>query len=207
MQCQNCHRDIPDDAVLCPYCGQTVSRAVSPPPSAPPVRKRTGIWVVIIAILAIGVVCIVCLLCAAFGSTTPSYKATSTAQAAARQTEAALPTITPIPTDTPSPITYADIQHNFDTLTDIQWKPYEEDLRGTRVHWVAEVEEVRGDLTTFLDLGQGLFSRCYLDGLSQEEAASLDKGDVIEFEARIRKVERILGLSVYLYEPVIVSRR
>ena len=207
MQCQSCNRDIPDDAVLCPYCGQTVSREEPPPTSAPQVRKRTGTWVVIIAILAIAVVCLVCMLCAAFGTTTPSYKATSTVRAAARQTEAARPTNTPIPTSTPAAITYADIQHNFDTLTDIQWKPYEEGLRGTRVHWVAEVREVKGDLTTYLDLGQGLFSSCCLDGLSQEEAASLSKGDVIEFEARIRKVERILGLSVYLYEPVLISRR
>ena len=178
-----------------------------PPPPVPPPRSRTGTWIAIVALITIAVVCFVCALCAAFGTTTPSYKAASTAEAAARQTEAARPTDTAIPTSTPAAITYADIQYSYDTLTDMQWKSYEEGLRGTRVHWIAEVSQVRGDRTAYLDFGQGFLSNCYLYGLSQEEAASLSKGDSIEFEARITSVERILGLSVYLDDPVLISRR
>jgi hypothetical protein len=201
MRCLACNRDIPDDAVLCPYCGQSVVRSDQTVPSARPVTKRAGIWILVIAILVATGVCFVCVVCWAIGTTTPSYKATSTAMAAARQTEAARPT------STPSAISYADIQHSYDTLTDVQWKSYEEGLRGTRVHWTAEVTQVKGDLTAYLDLGQGFFSNCYLYGLSQEEAASLSKGDIIEFEARISKVDRVLGLSVYLDDPVLLSRR
>jgi hypothetical protein len=69
------------------------------------------------------------------------------------------------------------------------------------------VTQVRGDRTVFLDFGTGLLSSCYLEGLSEEEAASLSKGDMIEFEATIRSVERILGLSVYLDHPILISRR
>lgn len=49
------------------------------------------------------------------------------------------PTEATIPRGTPSPVTYADIQYNFETLTDFQWESYEEGLRGTRVPWVGEV--------------------------------------------------------------------
>ena len=207
MRCDSCSREIPDDAVLCPYCGQAVRREVPPPPPVPQPRKRTGTWIAIVALVTIAVVCFVCVLCAAFGTTTPSYKAASTAEAAARQTEAARPTNTAIPTRTPAAITFADIQESYDTLTDMQWKSYEEGLRGTRVHWIGEVTQVRGDRTVFLDFGTGLLSTCYLEGLSEEEAASLSKGDMIEFEATIRSVDRFLGLSVYLYDPVLISRR
>jgi hypothetical protein len=201
MRCKACQCQIPDDALLCPYCGHSVP---SPEPTVAPAKsaqKRTGIWVVVIALATVALVCFVCVLCWALSTATPSYKAASTAMAAAHQTEAARPT------NTPSPITYADIQHSYDTLTDVQWESYEKGLRGTRIRWAAEVTEVKGDLTTYLDLGQGAFSRCYLNGLSREEAASLSKGDIIEFEATIARVDRILGMSVYLNEPVIMSRR
>jgi hypothetical protein len=98
MQCRNCNRDIPGDALLCPYCGESVASSDETLAPAPPAAKRTGIWVAVIAILAVALVCFSCLLCAALGTTTPSYEATSTAQAAARQTEAARPTNTAIPT-------------------------------------------------------------------------------------------------------------
>lgn len=213
MQCQNCNREIPNDAVLCPYCGHRVSRE-EPPPSVPPARKRMNSWMWVVVIGGIAIVaCLACFALAVFQTSTPTYEATATAKAAARQTETARPTDTPIPaptpipTDTPVPITYADIEHNYDTLTDIQWKSYAEGLKGRRVHWVAEVREVKGDLTTFLDVGQGFLNSCYLEGLSMEEASALSKGDVIEFEATIRKVDRFLGLSVWLDNPVLISVR
>ncbi|NIN66195.1 MAG: zinc-ribbon domain-containing protein [Anaerolineae bacterium] len=215
MQCQSCNRDIPDDAALCPYCGQTVSSEEPPPPSAPPAPSRTTgrIWVLIVAVAAVAIAaCLVCFICGVIGTSTPEYKATATARAVARRTEAArpsdtpMPPPTPFPTDTPSSVTYADIEYNYGTLTDIQWASYEQGLRGTRVRWVGEVEEVKGDLTTYLDVGQGAFHYCYLDGLSLDEARSLSKGDTIEFDATIRKVDRFLGLSVYLDDPVLISR-
>lgn len=70
MLCESCGREIPNDAVLCPYCGQAVRREVPPTPPVPPPRKRTATWIAIAALITIAVVCFVCVLCAAFGTTT-----------------------------------------------------------------------------------------------------------------------------------------
>ena len=90
MRREGCSREIPDDAVLCPYCGQRVISSDQTVASPPPVRKRTGIWAVIIAILTIAVVCFGCMSCWAVGTTTPSHKAASTGQAARADTTACI---------------------------------------------------------------------------------------------------------------------
>jgi hypothetical protein len=114
---------------------------------------------------------------------------------------------TAIPTATPSSITMADIEHNYDKLTDLQWKDYLQTLKGVRIPWVGTIDEVHSDGSISLDVGQGLFRLVYLEDLPQETAKTLNKGQVIEFEATIRDVWTFPGLTIWLNNPMLISTR
>lgn len=147
----------------------------------------------------------------------PTYKATATAKAAARATIAALPTNTPSPTDTPlptpmpiptatlSPLTYRDIERNYENMTDMQWDNYYPGIIGTRVRWFGRVSEVTDDGTIFLDVGQALFRSCFLNGVPREVAMTINEDDYIEFEATIVNITMFLGLTVWLDSPMLIS--
>ena len=68
------------------------------------------------------------------------------------------------------------------------------------------MSEVQKDGTIFLDIGTGWLSSCFLYGMPPEIAVTLNKGQVIEFDATISKVSEFLGtLSVRLEEPVMTT--
>lgn len=56
MFCKNCGKSIPDDAVLCPYCGTTLAANPQPQPNVPQDRKKkkkTGCLISIISVIAL----------------------------------------------------------------------------------------------------------------------------------------------------------
>lgn len=106
MQCTYCGRDIPDDAVWCPYCGaeQTPPDETTPPDQDAPRSKA-----LLIAIFAaLGVALIVLLIALnvkpkpkdPVAAVTPVV--TATAQPSAALTPSAAPTPTPTPTPKPA---------------------------------------------------------------------------------------------------------
>jgi hypothetical protein len=109
MQCKDCGREIPDDAILCPYCGKRVLEdkpAVSRTPEPPPAKRSSRLPGLITVIILGVVVTVAC--CAASGEifkdlygTEPT--ATSQKMAAATKTPSPTPPGTPTPTRTPMP--------------------------------------------------------------------------------------------------------
>ena len=116
------------------------------------------------------------------------------------------PTVTRGPTPTISSLTYADIDAAHDRMTTVQWESYVLTLPGTRIRWRGEVTQVSKDGRVTLDLPSATFSFCYLEGLPYDLAVSLNKGDVLVFEATICKVEHFLGMMVTLCDPRLISR-
>lgn len=186
-------------------------------------------WIIAIIVTIGGVIifCCVCFWLTGLSASTPQAKATSTARKSTREaeeaaaaaiaqaTEAARPTDTPGPTDTPPPtpiptatpsdLTMADIERQYEDLTDLQWEDYILTLPGVRIHWIGTVNEVTDDGTIILDIGQGFFRSVYLDGLDIEIGKTLNKGMLIEFDATIRKATTFLGLSIWLENPTLIS--
>jgi len=225
MHCHRCGREIPEDANLCPYCGEVVKRIELPQPPVPPSMsstkmRKTGRTPLIVLLAVVSVIILACIGCFVYGqvvTSSPTYQATATARASARATIEALPTntplptstptptSTPIPTATPAPLTYQDIERNYETMTDMQWDSYYSGIIGTRVRWRGKVTDVDEDGTIFLDVGQELFHSCFLNGVPREVAATINKGDYIEFEATITDITTFLGLAVWLDNPVLIS--
>lgn len=222
MYCRRCGREIPDDANLCPYCGEVIKGAEPPKPETPPptpqpytaAKKRGSRTSSFVLIAVIGVAIIACISCSICGETTgplPDHQTTATARAPVgattdvSPTHTPLPTSTPIPTATPVSITYRDIERNYEDMTDIQWDNYSSGIIGMRVHWRGRVIDIDEDGTIYLDVGQELFHRCFLDGVSREVAATINKGTYIEFEATVTDITTFLGLTVWLDDPVLIS--
>ena len=69
------------------------------------------------------------------------------------------------------------------------------------------MDQVKEDGTIYLDLDQKMLTSIYLDGLSEDLWKDLNKGTVIEFDATVTDVTTILGLSIWLDNPIVISVR
>jgi hypothetical protein len=134
------------------------------------------------------------------------------------------PTDTPLPSDTPEPSQtpifapvgqefppasmtwYEELLANKGSMTDLQFKGYLDSIVGSRVHLIGEVNEVHEDGEIYLTgQGGGFFDSVYLQGVPTEIGVTLNKGQLIEFDATIREFVEFIVFSVYLNEPVIYT--
>lgn len=208
MNCQNCGREIPEDANLCPYCGIRVAREASPgpPPKAvgPKPRRKIPLWVLI----ALGAVMLACVVCGAagalmdMGSDVYGEKATPAAIGyvpdTAGPTDTLVPSDTPTPTLTPTPdlLTCEDIERARSQMTDLQWQSYARDIVGERIRFAGNVIEVYEDGRVLIDDCSELLSTCSLYGIPLDVAAELNKGQFVQGEGTVREVHEFLGLHL-----------
>ena len=84
MFCKNCGKSIPDDAVLCPYCGTSLAAGTQPQPTQPNIqqpkkKKKTGCLIAVIAVIAlITIILVVAILGSDDGTTTTGDGGTGT---------------------------------------------------------------------------------------------------------------------------------
>lgn len=84
MFCKNCGKSIPDDAVLCPYCGTSFAAGTQPQPTQaniqqPTKKKKTGCLIAVIAVIAlITIILVVAILGSDDGTTTTGDGGTGT---------------------------------------------------------------------------------------------------------------------------------
>ena len=200
-KCPYCAEEIQDEAVVCRYCGRDLiqkPQAQTAQGIAQPQNGRKWGKIGLIAVLGILGICCILTVIGVFLSSSSNPVANE---------KAGVKTSTAIPTATPSSITMADIEHNYDKLTDLQWKDYVQTLKGVRIHWIGTIDEVHSDGSISLNVGQGLLRLVYLEDLPQETAKTLNKGQVIEFEATIRDVWTFPGLTIWLNNHKLISTR
>jgi hypothetical protein len=125
--------------------------------------------------------------------------------------ETVVPTSTPvpvvaIPTVTPSAITWSDIERSINDMTDIQRKDFLKTIKGVRVHWRGLVKDVDTNGTITLDMGQDMFISIFMKGVPKEISKTLNKDQIIEFEATITAIYNFLGCIVDLNDPVLIHK-
>ena len=142
---------------------------------------------------------------AATGTTRGDSYQTRAARATSQATAHDAPIQSPelAPTSTTRDYTYWQIERNHETMTDAQWELFTRSIVGGRVRWTAEVIEI-SENTLHLDMGSEQPARVYLHGGASALQNDVVEGQFIEFEAIIRRVDRVSGLAIRLAEPVIL---
>ena len=165
-------------------------------------KKRTLLLLAAVIVLP----CVLCYILMAINRSSPTYKATATAQAIAEATEAARPTDTPAPpsppTEAPTPtlalLTCEDIEKKHKELTDLQWDVYRQEIIGERIRFAGKVLEVYDDGKVHIREGKGLLTGCILHGIPLDVAAALDKDQFVQGVGTVRDVDTLLGLRVHV---------
>jgi hypothetical protein len=141
-----------------------------------------------------------------------SFQQTAAAQVIPSDTPLPLPTSTPIFWDSsreypqPIPGLYQQILDNKKTMTDIQFSEYLSSIKGQRIHLVATVNEVYEDNTvSFSTTEGGFFDLVLLSGLSRDFLLTLNKDQVVEFDATITDFTEFIGTDLNLHDPVVYS--
>jgi len=135
-------------------------------------------------------------------------------------TDKATPVKTSTPAPTPTPIfwdntrqypqpvpgLYQQLLDNKKSMTDIQFNDYLASIIGERIHMKARIIEVSENNTILLSAteGRGINSITLL-GLSREILVSLNKEQIIEFDATIKDFSVFIFTSIDLDDLVIYS--
>jgi hypothetical protein len=143
---------------------------------------------------------------------TPSKNETAIPTSTPTKNETATPTSTPIFWDSsreypqPIPGLYQQILDNKKTMTDIQFKEYLSSLKGQRIHLKATVREVLADNRVYFEAtGGGFFDTVYLSGLPRDILLSLNKDQIVEFDATIVDFTEVIITVLDVDDPVIYS--
>jgi hypothetical protein len=161
-KCPSCDRQIPADSRRCPHCGKKLN-----PPSSlgdQPPQKRDSLLLacwemlqgkrpvscagvsVAVSFFVFTLACVLAVLVwglAPTSSAKPAWRLPGQATSTPRPIFTALPTVESTTTPFPQAPPYDEIAVNMQTMTEVQWNRYREDIQGTQViSWTGWVEDV-----------------------------------------------------------------
>jgi len=161
-KCPSCDRQIPADSRRCPHCGKKLSPLTSLDDQPP--QKRESLFLaswemlqgkrpvscagisVAVSFFVFTLACVLAVLVwglAPKGSMKPAWRLPGQATSTPRPIFTALPTVESTTTPSPQAPPYDEIAISMQTMTEVQWNRYREDIQGTQViSWTGWVEDV-----------------------------------------------------------------
>jgi hypothetical protein len=229
-KCPSCDRQIPADSRRCPHCG----KKLNPPPSLDdqPSQKRESLllacWemllgkrpvscagiAVAVSFFVFTLACVLAVLVWGFaprGSAKPALRLPGIVASTPRPTSKPLPTAESATTPFPQAPPYDEIAINMQTMTEVQWNRYREDIEGTQViSWTGWVEDVTEktlrsyELKIDMDPPESQISTfdVRFDISAGEEALAIAKDSPITFSGRIVQISDLsqAGLVISLVD-------
>jgi len=108
-----------------------------------------------------------------------------------------------------SELSFQQIIDSHNQLTDAQWNDFTKKIKGSRVRWTGNVDNVNvilGSYSVFVCMGESDCADNVMFNVTQEMGEKLQKQQQITFEGEVGNITNILGITIYLENVNIISQ-